>query len=80
MKKEILNIGRALSRAEQKQVIGGLGGEHPCNITCGNGSTVNGGPKCPSDDDQDTICEEFNHNGPGPVSCQCIVTLAGIFE
>lgn len=73
MKKEILNIGKALNRAEQKKINGGFG-EHPCNITCGNGSKVNGGPVCPSDADITSICKEFGHTGSGSESCECIVT------
>jgi hypothetical protein len=75
MKKEILKIGEALSRAEQKQVHGGFG-EHPCNITCGNGGVVNGGPVCPSAADITTICKEKEDTGPGSESCECIVTVS----
>jgi hypothetical protein len=39
MKKQILNIGKALSRAEQKQVFGGLVLLGKCWVSCKNGGT-----------------------------------------
>tara|TARA_R110001592_G_scaffold20317_7_gene82656 strand:- start:1822 stop:2034 length:213 start_codon:yes stop_codon:yes gene_type:complete len=42
MKNQILNIGKALSRAEQKQVFGGAmdgGGGISATCYCGNGPT-----------------------------------------
>ena len=76
MKRKILNIGKVLSKVEQKQIQGGFIGEHPCDITCGNGKTVNGGPRCPNEADITTICKEKGHTGPGPESCECIVTVS----
>lgn len=37
MKKQILNLGKALSKAEQRNVTGGYEEENGCSVSCGSG-------------------------------------------
>ena len=75
MKKQFLNLGKALNKAEQKQIFGGEippeGLYGPCAITCGDGSTISGGPDC--NVDIRNICAEDGNNGPVTETCNCIV-------
>ena len=86
MKKSILNIGKALNKAEQKEIFGGnteLGGMlifHPENPkptdNCGTNGPGNG-PECCSDSD----CCHYQHNSSyGYVCTVGGICAPGIFE
>lgn len=37
MKKQILNLGKALTKAEQRLIHGGIEEENGCSVSCGSG-------------------------------------------
>jgi len=77
MKKQFLNLGKTLNKAEQKQIFGGddtgisdLGGQGgSCTIACGDGTLIHGGPDC--DVDIRDICAQDGNNGSNFEFCTC---------
>jgi hypothetical protein len=70
MKKIKLNLSGAkeLNRAQQRSINGGSGSTD-CIITCGDGSTIKGGPDC--NVNVRSICAEDGNNGITPETCEC---------
>jgi hypothetical protein len=73
MKKQILNIGKALSRAEQKQVFGGMmAAEGNCMVGCsnqlpnGDNIVVENAPDCSS-----TTTDWACRGAGGAFICSC---------
>ncbi|WP_456377575.1 hypothetical protein [Lutibacter sp.] len=73
MKKQFLNLGKALSKAEQREIFGGEvltheGGVGNCTVGCNSGAQIENAPDC-SESTMNFACA----NQGGASICSCLL-------
>ncbi|MCF6168849.1 hypothetical protein [Lutibacter sp.] len=69
MKKQFLNLGKALNKAEQREIFGGAG-------TCDDECSPSVGGSCPSGQE----CVEFNSNISCPDDPQQFICMPSAYQ
>ena len=67
MKKQFLNLGKALNKAEQKEIFGGTMAYGACTVGCNSGAQIGSAPDC-SESTMNSACA----NQGGSSICSCL--------